>query len=276
MVDGLRDAAHPGEDVGVRVGVGHAERRTLDRLAELRRVSERVWGEVDVILTPTAGTHYTIAQMLEDPIKCNSDLGYYTNFMNLLDLAAVAVPSGFQANGLPFGITLTAPAFTDRDLLALAARLHAAAGTGAGVTRMTLTPPPPPQAPAGELSLAVCGAHMSGLPLNHELTARGGRLLSRTTTSADYRLYLLPGGPPQRPGLVRVDGGGAMIEVEVWALPAAQVGSFMAGIPAPLAIGRVQLADGAWTSGFVCEGYALAAAREVTALRGWRAFLNGK
>jgi len=246
------------------------------RLAALRRQSERVWDEVDVILTPTAGTHYSIAQMLEEPIKCNSDLGYYTNFMNLLDLAAVAVPSGFRSDGLPFGITLAAPAFTDHGLLALAGRLHAAADTGAGVTRMTVPPPPPLQAPADELTIAVCGAHMSGLPLNHELTGRGGRLLSRTTTSADYRLYVLPGGPPQRPGLVRVDDGGAAIELEVWALPAAQVGGFMAGIPAPLAIGRVQLDDGTWTSGFLCEGYAVAAARDVTALGGWRAFLDGK
>lgn len=243
------------------------------RLAELRRSSEGMWEQVDVLLTPTAGTHYSIAQMLAEPIKCNSDLGYYTNFMNLLDLAAVAVPSGFGENNLPFGITLVAPAFADRDLLHLAARLHAVAGTGAGQARSAVPSPAPVAAAGDEFSIAVCGAHMSGLPLNGELTSRGGRLLMRGRTAPCYRLYALPGGPPVRPGLVRVDGDGAAIELEVWSLPRWAVGGFMAGIPAPLAIGRVQLEDGTAVAGFVCEAYAAAAAEDVTALGGWRAYL---
>lgn len=214
--------------------------------------------------------------MLAEPIKCNSDLGYYTNFMNLLDLAAVAVPSGFQANGLPFGITLLAPAFTDRDLLALGARLHEASAAGAGLARTPFPAPVAPPLVADEFPIAVCGAHMSGLPLNHELTSRGGRLLARTRTAPCYRLYALPGGPPTRPGLVRASEGGAAIELEVWALPSQAVGSFMAGIPAPLAIGRVELADGTITSGFLCEAHATVAAVEVTALGGWRAYLAAK
>jgi allophanate hydrolase len=136
-------------------------------------------------------------------------------------------------------------------------------------------PPPAPVAAAGdEFSIAVCGAHMSGLPLNGELTSRGGRLLRRGRTAPCYRLYALPGGPPVRPGLVRVDEDGAAIELEVWSLPRWAVGGFMAGIPAPLAIGRVQLEDGTTVAGFVCEAYAAAAAEDVTALGGWRAYLR--
>jgi allophanate hydrolase len=259
---------------GARPGAVDAFKASY-RLAELRRQSERVWEQVDVMLTPTAGTHYSVAQMLAEPIRCNSDLGYYTNFMNLLDLAAVAVPSGFTESSLPFGITLVAPAFTDGDLLRLAARLHAAAETGAGLARTAVPAPEPAAGVAGdEMAIAVCGAHMGGLPLNDELTGRGGRLLMRTRTAPCYRLYALPGGPPVRPGLVRVDEGGGAIELEVWSLPRWAVGGFMAGIPAPLAIGRVQLEDGSAVAGFVCEAYAAAAAEDVTALGGWRAYLG--
>jgi allophanate hydrolase len=230
----------------------------------------------DVIVTPTAGTHYRIDAVAADPIQLNSNLGYYTNFVNLLDLAAVAVPSGFQANGLPFGITLLAPAFYDHALLQLAGSLHHAASLTLG-TSAVLVPALTPASDDAEFLIAVCGAHMSGLALNHELTVRSARLLSRTHTAACYRLYLLPGGPPQRPGLVRVTEGGAAIEVEVWALPVAMVGDFIAGIPAPLGIGRVALADGTEVSGFVCEGYVVHDALDITVHNGWRGFLkNGR
>ncbi|HKK07030.1 MAG TPA: allophanate hydrolase [Gammaproteobacteria bacterium] len=264
-------------EAGARPSAADAFRASY-RLAALRRASEAVWEEVDVLLTPTAGAHYTVAQMLAEPVRLNSELGYYTNFMNLLDLAAVAVPSGFRSDGLPFGVTLAAPAFTDLDLLQLAGRLHRAAGTGAGVAHADVGTDHAgtevsSEAAEGELPMVVCGAHMSGLPLNHELTSRGGRLLTRTRTSRDYRFYLLPGGPPLRPGLVRVESGGGAIDVEVWALPASEVGGFIAGIPAPLGIGRVQLADGATAPGFVCEAYAAANGRDITDLGGWRALL---
>ena len=127
--------------------------------------------------------------------------------------------------------------------------------------------------PSGQVKVAVCGAHLSGLPLNHQLTSRGGRLLRTTTSSPEYKLYALPGGPPFRPGMVQVGSGGAAIEVEVWELPAREFGSFVAGIPAPLGIGTLTLVDGERVQGFICENYAVAEASDITHFGGWRAYL---
>jgi allophanate hydrolase len=245
------------------------------RLQALRCQAEAVWDSVDLVLTPTAGTIPTIAAVQAEPVRVNNNLGYYTNFMNLLDLCAVAVPSGFRADGLPFGVTLFAPAFRDRELLPIADRLQRAASTPLGATSN-----PVPDLPALEpdtrhfIAVAVCGAHMSGLPLNHQLTERRARLLRATRTAPDYRFYVLPGGPPERPGLVRVGTGGAAIEVEVWAVPSDRFGSFVAGIPAPLGIGRVRLEDGAEAPGFLCESVAVESAMEITHLGSWRRFLK--
>ncbi len=244
------------------------------RMAELRRTVEPILAGVDVIVTPTAGTIYRIAELETDPLRPNSNLGYYTNFMNLFDLAAVALPAGFTAAGLPFGITLFADAFREHALLALGARFEQALRLPLGATGRPRPPVQPASAlPPGYTTVAVCGAHMSGLPLNHQLSERGGFLLESTRTAPQYRLYALPGGPPQRPGLVRVDKNGASIEVEVWALPLEHYGSFVAGIPAPLGIGRVTLADGCSAQGFVCETYAISGAVDITALGGWRPYL---
>ncbi len=242
------------------------------RLAELRRVSERVWNEVAFVVTPTAGTIYTIDQVAADPIRLNSNLGTYTNFMNLLDLAAVAVPAGFRDDGLPNGVTLFAPAFTDQALLGVASRLQPRLVDTRGATGQPLAVSPlkAPVCP-GYLPVAVCGAHMEGLPLNVQLTERGGRLLQKTTTSANYRLYLLPGGPPYRPGLVRCDDGNRL-ELEVWELPVVNLGDFLDQIPAPLGLGRVELADGSRVSGFLCESYILNESRDITRFGGWRRF----
>jgi allophanate hydrolase len=227
------------------------------RLAALRRAAEAELARVDVMVTPTAGTHYRIAEVEADPIALNSNLGYYTNFMNLLDLAACAVPAGFTDAGLPFGITCFADAFSDRALLGLAAR----------ILGETL-------AVAGDyVPIVACGAHMSGLPLNGQLTERGGRLREKTRTAAAYRFFALPGGPPKRPGLVRTPERGAAIDVEVWELPRSEVGGFLELIPSPLCLGRVELADGTLLPGFLCEAHAVADAEDITALGGWRAFL---
>jgi allophanate hydrolase len=249
--------------------------RAQYRLAQLRRTSERVWNEIDVLLTPTAGTIYRIEEIEADPIRLNSQLGFYTNFMNLLDLAAVAVPAGFTARGLPFGITLAAPAWTDEALLALAARLQRHPGATQGALSWAL-----PQeaefdwsAAAAGVEVAVCGAHLEGLPLNGQLRERGALLVARTATAPEYRLYALPGGPPARPGLVRVASGGAAIEVEVWRLPTAAFGSFVAQIPAPLAIGKLELSDGRKVCGFLCEAVAVSGAEDITAHGGWRGYL---
>jgi allophanate hydrolase len=244
------------------------------RLQALRRQAEAVWDAVDLVLTPTAGTIPTIASVQTEPLQVNSNLGYYTNFMNLLDLCGVAVPSGFRADGLPFGVTLFAPAFRDRELLPIADRLQRAAGLPLGATGHPQHERPP-LAPDGlhQIPVAVCGAHMSGLPLNHQLTDRRARLIRATRTAPEYRFYALPGGPPERPGLVRVGSGGASIDVEVWAVPADHLGSFVAGIPAPLGIGRVRLEDGSEVPGFLCESVATRGAVEITSLSSWRHYI---
>ncbi|HSM27221.1 MAG TPA: allophanate hydrolase [Thioalkalivibrio sp.] len=246
------------------------------RLKDLRRRTESVWDRVDLVLTPTAGTIPTIAAVQAAPVRVNSDLGYYTNFMNLLDFSALAVPAGFRDDGVPFGVTLFAPAFRDRELLPLADRLQRAAGTPLGATGQAL-PKTPPLGPdlRHPIPVAVCGAHMSGLPLNPQLTDRRARLLRATRTSPEYRFFALPGGPPERPGLIRVDRDGMAIEVEVWAVPAEHFGSFVAGIPAPLGIGRVRLEDGTDVPGFLCEGLATAGAADITLLGSWRRYLQG-
>jgi allophanate hydrolase len=246
----------------------------LYRLAELKRQSEPAWEAVDLIVTPTAGAIYRVSELKADPVRLNSNLGYYTNFMNLLELCAVAVPAGMQDNGLPFGVSLFAPGFSDTALLELAARWQQALGLSLGATGAPLPSMPMPAAlPAGWVTVAVCGAHLSGLALNRQLTERGAVLLETTRTAARYRFYALPGGPPARPGLVRVARGGAEIEVELWALPLEAYGSFVAGIPAPLGIGTVELIDGRQVQGFLCEAYALDAATDITAHGGWRGYL---
>jgi allophanate hydrolase len=250
------------------------------RLQALRRQVEPVWQSIDVLVTPTAGTTYTIDAVNASPISLNTNLGYYTNFMNLLDLAAIAVPAGFQADGLPFGITLAAPAFTDRALSALGAAIHARLVQRLGATRASLPAPPPPAAQERlrlpVVRLAVCGAHMSGLPLNHQLTERGGRLVRRCRTAARYRLFALNAFSPPRPGLLRTDAGGHSIDVEVWALPTETVGSFVDGIPPPLGIGTVELEDGEQVRGFLCESHAAVSAEDISALGSWRTYVDPK
>jgi allophanate hydrolase len=253
--------------------------RAQYRLQALRRESERLWQQVDVLLTPTAATIYRIAEVNADPLRLNSRLGFYTNFMNLLDLSGVAVPAGFTQTGLPFGITLCGQNWRDYELLALAARFQHAAAALQGATKTVLAPEPDFDWSSGAegVPMAVCGAHLEGLALNHQLRERGAALLERTHTAAKYRFYALPGGPPFRPGLLRVAQGGVAIEVEVWSIPSAAVGSFIAGIPAPLGIGKVELADGRQVSGFLCEAHALdGGARDISHLGGWRAFLASR
>ena len=245
------------------------------RLKKLRRVTEAAWRRMDALVTPTAARHYTIAEMLADPIRLNSNLGAYTNFMNLLDLSGVAIPTGFQADGLPFGITLAAPAFSDAALLNLGDEIHRAASLPLGATGAEMPAKRPAASSTGTVKVAVCGAHMSGLPLNSQLLDRGARLVRTARTAPLYRLYALPGGPPARPGMVRVDDGDA-IEVEVWAVPTSEFGGFVDAVPPPLAIGTVELADGENVKGFVCESYGVADAADITELGGWRRYLEEK
>jgi len=232
------------------------------RLRELRRQTEREWARIDLLALPTTGTIYTHEAVAADPVRLNTNLGYYTNFVNLLDLAAVAVPAGFHANGLPFGISLIGPAFTDEGLLAVAGRFEGS------------QPPVDLDGPPGCIPLAVVGAHLGGQPLNSQLTARGARLLKTCRTAPGYRLYHLHGTQPPKPGLVRDDSFvGPGIEVEVWAVPADRLGSFVAAVPAPLGIGSATLDSGEVVKSFICEPGALHNAVEITRHGGWRVYL---
>jgi allophanate hydrolase len=249
-------------------------------LEELRSRLRPLRDELDLLLLPTAPRTYTHAEIAEAPVERNSHLGHYTNFVNLLDLAAVAVPSGMRADGLPFGVSLIGQAFTERALLPLADALHRRLATTLGGSERRLSATPtlaPMQTPHGCLLMAVVGAHLTGQPLNWQLTQRGGRLIRRCRTSANYRFFALKGTVPAKPGLVRVPGFmGPGIEVEVWALPANTVGTFVDGVPAPLSIGTLVLEDGSLVKGFLAEPEAVEDATEITAFGGWRAYLESQ
>ncbi len=242
------------------------------RLAALKRDADALWQHFDALLLPTAPTIYRVQEMERDPIKLNANLGYYTNFVNLLDCAAISVPSGFRSDGLPFGVTLVGPAFCDWDLAILADRVHQASGAGSGLAR-TLSPPLVPSCGPDLIDIAVVGAHLTGEPLNHELTTRGAKFVRATKTAADYKLYALANTIPPKPGLMREAAySGAGIAVEIWRMTAEGFGAFTAGVPSPLAIGTVTLEDGAMVKGFVAEPAAFADARDITAYGGWRAY----
>jgi allophanate hydrolase len=245
-------------------------------LQALRREAEGVLAEIDVFLTLTAPTFYRVDELLEDPIRLNSNLGYYTNFMNLLDLAAVAVPAGFYGNGLPFGITLCADAGSDEYLLRIAQRLQQSLRLPLGATGIPCPIAELPAPVAEVIPIVVCGAHMSGLPLNHQLTELGATLKAQCKTAPCYRLHALTAFSPPRPGLIRDEVSGTSIEVEVWDLPAEQLGALFRQIPSPLSLGRVELANGSCECGFLCEPFALAGAPDISVLGSWRTYLARK
>ncbi|WP_108048396.1 allophanate hydrolase [Bosea sp. 124] len=246
------------------------------RVAELALAARAALKGIDALMVPTAPRPVTLAEMAANPIGMNSLLGRYTNFVNLLDMCALAVPVSLTADGTAAGITLIAPSGHDAVLAGLGRALHVAAGLSLGATGQ---PYPPPAAPLptrsapDAIEIAVVGAHLSGMPLNGELTRLGATFLRATTTTPDYRLFALPGGPPARPGLIRVADGGATIALEVWSLPPEGFGRFVAGIPSPLGIGTLALADGTRVKGFLCETIATEGARDVTQHGGWRAFI---
>ena len=248
------------------------------RLEELIQAVAPVWEAVDLLMLPTSPTTATVAAMLADPIGENSKFGSYTNFANLMGLAAIAVPGGFGPSGRPAGVTLVGPGFSDDALAPFAARMHAAAACGLGRDRGAPVPPPPaPFVPEGWIPLAVVGAHLTGMPLNPQLTAPGGVCLGEAATAPSYRLYALKGTVPPKPGMAHDPGfQGPGLAVELWALPPAAFGAFVAAIPAPLGIGKVLLADGRAVCGFLCEGHALEGAEEITAFGGWRAYLANR
>jgi len=244
-------------------------------IRELQQASSATWNAIDILLLPTSGTIYTVAELEAEPVQFNSNLGYYTNFVNYFDLAGLSVPSGFQPDGMPAGITLIGPRFSEPLLAAIGDAYHRQSGLPLGATGHAQ---PAEKTPSGganypSITVAVFGAHMSGLPLNYQLLDLGARLLAGCSTSPDYRLYAIAGALP-RPGLVRTTQDGMAILGELWQVPLAGFGAFVAGIPAPLGIGDVTLEDGSVVKGFLCEASATTQAPDITWLGGWRAWLE--
>jgi allophanate hydrolase len=243
------------------------------RLGELRRRAELLLADSDMMLVPTAPTFPTIAAVKADPVGLNSQLGYYTNFVNLLDMAALAIPAHWRMDGLPSGVTLIGPAGSDHRLAEAGARFQQAFG---GADQAAAVARAPLAFNEATVKLAVVGAHLSGQPLNWQLLEAGARLVADTETSADYRLYALAGTVPPKPGLARAPGtaDGAAIAVEVWELPLRNFGALVAMVPAPLGIGTLTLAGGEQVKGFICEPAAIATAADITGYGGWRAYLE--
>jgi allophanate hydrolase len=254
----------------------HEQHRASYRLAELRRAAEATFADVDVLLWPAAPRQPSLAEVARDPVGANDALGRTNNFANLLDLAAVTVPAGLRADGLPAGVNLFAPAFAEAWLLPLAGALHRAAEVPWGATGVALPEAKSVPAPDGRIPVAVVGAHLRGQPLHGQLVALGARFVWEGRTAPVYRLFALEGTVPPKPGMVRDEQRGAAIEVEVWSLAPEAFGRFVAAVPAPLCIGTVRLADGRAVHGFLCEQTGLAGAREITALGGWRAYLASR
>ena len=249
------------------------------RVAELRRAVEPVLRGLDALAVPTAPCLPTLADVRADPLGPNARLGTYTNFVNLLDMAGIAVPGPCRTDGRATGVTFLGARGQDAALASLGRAFHAVAAKSMGATRRALPASAAlrPAAPAGYCELAVVGAHLSGMALNHELRALGAMFLRAVETEPSYQLYALPGGPPARPGLVRVAAGaGRRIATEVWALPVEGFGRFVAGIPAPLGIGTLLLADGTRPKGFLCEAEAVRDGRDISSYGGWRTFMTAQ
>jgi len=239
--------------------------KAMYQMQAYARAAEQMWASVDVLLLPTAPTIYRVAEVMAEPVALNANLGLYTNFVNLLDMSAVAVPAGFRENGTGFGVTLIGPAFADTALLDLARRY-------VEIAPMPEAPPLDLDGKPETVKVAVVGAHLAGMPLHWQLTSREARLVARTRTAPAYKLYAMANSTPPKPALVHV-GEGASIEVEVYELPVAAFGAFVVEVPPPLAIGTVTLEDGGQVKGFVAEPRALEGAQDITALGGWRAYI---
>jgi allophanate hydrolase len=247
------------------------------RLHALRQSAEATWRTVDAMLCPTTPTIYRVDDVLANPRVLNSRLGAYTTFGNLMDLAAVAVPNGLRPDGLPSGVQLIGPRGSDAVLLAAASAHHRRLGGTMGATGHALVQTDATStgnAAATRHEVVVVGAHLSGQALNHQLVGLGGTLVRATNTAPRYRLYALEGTVPPKPGLVRVREGGVALEVEVWSLDTRAFGAFVSAIARPLCIGTIELGDGTFAQGFLCESDAIAGATDISGHGGWRAFLN--
>mgnify|MGYP000008757856 FL=1 len=267
----IRDVILPARDMSAADGF-----RAQYRLADLRREADQLMARVDALVVPSTPGIHTRAAVAEEPVKLNSQLGTWTNFVNLLDMCALALPGGFRDDGLPVGITLIGAAWQDGALAEFGRRWQRHRPWKAGATDNALPVPAEPEAGSddGMVTVAVVGAHLTGMPLNHQLTDRGAVLLESTRTAPCYRLYALANTTPPKPGLIK-GADGAAIEIELWKLPVSEFGSFVALIPAPLGIGTLETEDGRQVKGFICEGWAIDDATDITALGGWRHYIRG-
>jgi len=271
----IKSVIEPAADIGAA--------DAFEKIYELRKIkhlTDRIINELDFLLLPTTGTIYRLDEVIQNPMQLNSNLGYYTNFMNLLDYSGIALPAGFSADGLPFGITMVADSFHDQLLMDYGKKYMLDYEYNIGATNFRTV------SKEGELihnpvdenfiKVVVCGAHMSGMALNSQLTERDAQLVSKTRTANKYRLFALDGAPPLRPGLMFDDNQGSYIEVEVWALPKQHLADFVALVPPPLGFGRVELENGNNEFGFICEPRGFLNAKEITHLGSWRAYCNQK
>jgi len=266
LIESNPSALHP---VTHKIISGASEISAVDtfdaiyKLAEMKRQVAPLIERLDCFAVPTLPSIYTVAQVEADPVQLNSNLGTYTNFVNLLDMAAISVPVGERSDGLPSSLTLIGAAGADAFLAGVARRLESGVIEAAELA-----------ARPGEILICVVGAHLTGMPLNHELTNRHARFVGATSTAPDYALYALSGTVPPKPGLARVTpGNGVSIEVEVWALDAAGFGRFVDGVPAPLGIGTVRLDNGLLVNGFIAEGIAIEQATDISSFRSWRSYI---
>ena len=247
------------------------------KLMELKRIAYQELEGTDFVITPTTGTIYKIKDVEHNPIELNSNLGYYTNFMNLLDFCAIALPAGFRKigdkKGLPFGVTLFSKAFNDEALLALAARYTNYCKYPVGANKLEYTEQQVNTLTDSQMQIVVCGAHLEGLPLNYQLTQLGAMLYKKTRTSAHYKMYKLE-GEVVKPGLVRSENSGFDFEVEVYKIPKERVGDFLSLIPYPLGLGKVELSDGSFQTGFVCEGEAIKNAEDISSFGSFKSYLK--
>ncbi|SEP62312.1 allophanate hydrolase [Thalassovita taeanensis] len=273
------DAVHP----VTRQIITHAETmsaadafRGIYRLADLKRAAEPMLAGLDMLCVPTIPTFYSVADLEADPITPNSNFGTYTNFVNLLDMCGIAVPTAARRDGRPGSVTLLAQAGQDAKVASVARGFEQACSRNMGATPHSVPNPAPLAAAASDtIELAVCGAHMAGLPLNWQLSDRGGQFLRKAQTAAQYQFYALAGGPPERPGLVRaITQPAASVALEIWSLPKSALGSFVEGIPAPLGIGSIELSDGTWVKGFVCEASGTEGATDISEIGDWRKYLG--
>lgn len=238
--------------------------RAQHRLAQLRREADLLWQQVEALLLPTLPRPYRIAEIEAEPLRCNSHLGSYTNFVNLLGLCAIAIPVGFLPSGVPYGVSLIAPAWSEARLCRIAEQLLAT------IEARTFAPAQACHADRSEQIIAVCGAHMRGLPLNWQLLELGGHFLAEASTAPHYRMRLVEGSGPPRPCLLRSDSDGVALPLELWSLPGSQVGRLLAQVPAPLALGLIELSDGRSVYGFIGQAGAVEQGRDITARGGWR------